>query len=157
GNTATSPHTSRCHAVYWRTGYTGCGRICGGKRKSWESDGRAGRAALAGRRRATNRASFRRQVGRAASGPGETNQPGCASEGKGPRPDTVLSLSCPEEQKLRFQGRGPLRFAPWPFLAWSENAVGLSSRQQERQCRNALRSTWGIVRTREPCSTFHYG
>ena len=32
-----------------------------------------------------------------------------------PRQDTVLFLSCPEEQKLRFQRRGPLRCAPWSF------------------------------------------
>ena len=33
------------------------------------------------------------------------------------RQDSVLSLSCVEAQKLRFQRRGPLRCAPWSFLA----------------------------------------
>src|ERR1017187_7905814 len=47
--------------------------------------------------------------------------------------DTVPFLSCPEAQKLRFQGRGPLRSAPWPFLAWSENAVGPPLRQRSRK------------------------
>ena len=50
-------------------------------------------------------------------GRGEVAKGGRSQSGR-QRQDTVLLLSCPEAQKLRFQRRGPLRCAPWSFPAW---------------------------------------
>src|ERR1035441_3385874 len=45
-------------------------------------------------------------------GRGEVAKGGRSQSGR-QRQDTVLLLSFPEAQKLRFQRRGPLRCAPW--------------------------------------------
>ena len=104
--TTTSPRYSRCHAMSWWTVYVAYEPTCGEKRKFWAFDGRpVGRRSWEdGGRRNCN--SPGKQVGRAASRPGDTNQPCGASARKGPARDAVLSLSYPEGQKLCFQGRG---------------------------------------------------
>jgi hypothetical protein len=118
GITATSPFTSECHAMLWRTGSVGCGRFCGGRRGrpdpkgGGRSDCSPSRAELVGKPVPPKleaalplRRSQRHWLSRAR----------CRSL----RQDRVLFLSCPEEQKLCFQGadhfaalRGPCQLGP---------------------------------------------
>src|ERR1039458_8457567 len=85
----------------------------------------AGRAALVGKTAAETAPVLAGRLGRAAGGLGETNQLGCASEGQGPRRDTVPILSCPEEQKLRFQGADHSASLPCPSSPGRKSRPGL--------------------------------
>src|ERR1035437_5720974 len=120
--TPTSQFTSGCHVMFWRTGCFACGRTCGGRRRRWEPEASpeatrqersgcppstaevAGKTAVEVATR-TAKAGPGQVGGVTAVGLGEAKDTGCGERGAGGRDrDTVLFLSYPEEQKLRFQG-----------------------------------------------------
>ena len=65
-------------------------------------------------RKRAGRSSSRFSTARRKRAPSGSPKPsGGRTQSRRPRQDTGLFLSAPEAQKLRFQGRGPLRYASW--------------------------------------------
>jgi hypothetical protein len=82
-------------------------------------------------------------TGRGNDGQG-LQSPRAANYG-GNRQDTVLFLSAPKEQKLRFQGRGPLRYAPWSVPPKNPKELAVTCLVDRVACGRRQSATYPMV------------